>query len=76
MMLAYLFACLTLVEAVKYGNNHVPVRRDSALVEANFPAPNVTLSSPAFLFPERVPPAFGNGSDGPTDDADMSEFEF
>jgi hypothetical protein len=65
-------ACvLTSIEAVQYGNNHAPVRKDSDIVEANFADPNVTLLSPAFMNPESVPADFSNGSSGPTDDYEM-----
>ena len=63
---------LTLVEAAKYGNDHVPVRRDSDMVAANFQDPNVTLLAPAFLSPDTIPTTFANGSDGPTSDEEMS----
>lgn len=60
-------------QAVKYGNNHVPVRRDSPVIEAAFPDPNVTLLAPAFLQPESVQERFSNGSQGPTGHWEMGE---
>lgn len=65
---------LTFVEAVKYGQNHVPTRRDNDLVAANFPDPNTALLSPAFMSAEGVPAAFDNGTEGPTDDATVDYF--
>ncbi|GAB7361781.1 hypothetical protein MBLNU230_g1825t1 [Neophaeotheca triangularis] len=50
----------------QYGFNQRPVNQDSAIVEANFPRPNITLYSPAFLRPESVPETFAEGSSGPT----------
>lgn len=64
---------LTSVEAVKYGNNHVPVRPDDEIVEAAFPEPNVTLLAPAFTSPDTVQADFTNGSSGPTDDYELGE---
>jgi hypothetical protein len=64
---------LTRVQAQKYGNNHVPTRRDSAVVEAAFPEPNVTLLSPPFQNPSSIPDNFANGSSGPTDDYEMGQ---
>ena len=63
------------VEAVKYGNNHVPVRKDSELVAANFQDPNVTLLAPAFQKPDSVPATFANGSTGPTDQFELGQYE-
>ena len=65
---------LTSVEAVKYGNNHVPTRPDNELVVVNFPDPDITLLSPALMSPESVPSGFDNGTEGPTDDATMDYF--
>lgn len=72
-LLACLLVALTSVKAQKYGNNHVPVRRDNATVEAAFPDPNVTLIAPAFTNPESVLPNFSNGSSGPTPDLELGE---
>jgi hypothetical protein len=70
---ALLLAGLTSVEAVKYGNNHVPVRRDTAVIASAFPDPNVTLLAPAFQKPESIPERFANGSSGPTDQYELGE---
>ena len=64
---------LTSVEAQRYGDNHVPVRRDNATIEAAFPDPNTKLIAPAFTKPESVPGDFANGSSGPTDDYELGE---
>lgn len=72
-LVACLLLALTSVKAQKYGNNHVPIRRDNATVEAAFPEPNVTLISPAFTNPDSVLPNFANGSSGPTPDLEMGK---
>ncbi|CAJ0554922.1 Ff.00g134350.m01.CDS01 [Fusarium sp. VM40] len=59
---------------LRYGENWVPTIKDSSLVAANFPDVNITLRSPAFLNPERVPVRFANGSEGPTDDIELDYF--
>lgn len=59
------------VEAATYGNNHVTTRKDPNVLAAQFPSPNTTLLAPAFLSPETVPAAFVNGTEGPTDDAEL-----
>ncbi|OTA89999.1 hypothetical protein M434DRAFT_373259 [Hypoxylon sp. CO27-5] len=69
-----LLICSALVGAVKYGENHAPVEKDEELVAANFPDTNETLFSPAFVNPRSVLPGFGNGTDGPTDDATLDLF--
>lgn len=56
---------------LRYGENWAPTIKDSSLVAANFPDVNITLRSPAFLNPERVPARFTNGSEGPTDDIEL-----
>lgn len=56
---------------LRYGENWAPTIKDSSLVAANFPDVNITLRSPAFLNPERVPVRFANGSEGPTDDIEL-----
>ena len=60
-----------LCSAQQYGRNHVPVRRDDAVVEAAFPDPNVTLLAPAFTRPESIPAGFVNGTFGPTPDMEL-----
>lgn len=65
---------LTCVEAVRYGTNHVPVRRDNELVAANFEnVQGYELQSPAFLNPDSVPADFANGTAGPTSDAEVGK---
>lgn len=73
-LVACLLVALTGVKAQKYGDNHVPVRRDNATVEAAFPDPNVTLIAPAFTKPNSVAANFANGSSGPTPDMEMGKY--
>lgn len=56
---------------LQYGENWVPTNKDSSIVAKNFPDVNITLLSPAFLDPETIPTRFQNGTEGPTDDADL-----
>lgn len=65
---------LTCVEAVRYGANHVPVRKDNEAVVVNFrDVAGYELLSPAFLSPDTVPAGFVNGTDGPTSDSELGE---
>ncbi|KAF4966001.1 hypothetical protein FZEAL_10709 [Fusarium zealandicum] len=59
---------------LQYGENWAPTVKDSRLVAANFPDVNVTLRSPAFMRPDKVPARFSNGSEGPTDDIELDYF--
>ncbi|SPJ77977.1 related to Carboxypeptidase 2 [Fusarium torulosum] len=59
---------------LRYGENWAPTIKDSSLVAANFPDVNITLRSPAFLNPEKVPARFSNGTEGPTDDIELDYF--
>jgi len=52
---------------LKYGENWLPVVKDSDLVAQNFPDVDIELLSPAFLDPQSVPSRFTNGTEGPTD---------
>lgn len=57
----------------KYGENHVRVNLDSDMVEQGaFPAPNVTLLSPAFLPNATFVPGWFDGSDGATGQSTLS----
>lgn len=58
---------------LQYGENWAPTTKDSDLVSANFPDINITLRSPAFLNPGKVPARFSNGTEGPTDDIELGE---
>lgn len=70
------FSLLASVEAAKYGYNHVTVRKDSAIVAANFKdIEGVDLLSPAFLTPDTIPAAFSDGTKGPTDDDTLGKLE-
>ncbi|KAF4972238.1 hypothetical protein FSARC_1135 [Fusarium sarcochroum] len=59
---------------LQYGDNWVPTVKDSRLVAANFPNVNVTLRSPAFLSPDKLPTRFSNGTEGPTDYIEFDYF--
>ncbi|KAG9494980.1 hypothetical protein J7337_013209 [Fusarium musae] len=59
---------------LQYGENWAPTTKDSDLVSTNFPDVNITLRSPAFLNPEKVPARFSNGTEGPTDDIELDYF--
>jgi hypothetical protein len=51
----------------QYGENHINVNFDSQLVEQTaFPAPNVTLYSPAFLPNASFAPGWAEGTEGAT----------
>ncbi|KAH7210501.1 hypothetical protein BKA60DRAFT_524414 [Fusarium oxysporum] len=58
---------------LQYGENWAPTTKDSDLVSANFPDINITLRSPAFLNPGKVPARFSNGTEGPTDDIELAQ---
>ncbi|KAI3580466.1 hypothetical protein IWW34DRAFT_619089 [Fusarium oxysporum f. sp. albedinis] len=58
---------------LQYGENWAPTTKDSDLVSANFPDINITLRSPAFLNPGKVPVRFSNGTEGPTDDIELAQ---
>jgi hypothetical protein len=60
---------------LQYGENWAPTIKDSELVSANFPDVNITLRSPAFLNPERVPARFSEGTEGPTDLNELGKAE-
>jgi hypothetical protein len=61
-----LFAASALAQS-QYGENHVNVNFDSQLVEHTaFPAPNVTLYSPAFLPNASFTPGWTEGTEGAT----------
>ena len=77
-MLAWLISirllALTPCQAAKDDVTHAPVKPDNESAAANFPEPDVTLLSPAFIWPETVPFEFNNGTAGPTDDATVERF--
>jgi hypothetical protein len=61
-----LFATSALAQS-QYGENHVNVNFDSQLVEQTaFPAPNVTLYSPAFLPNASFASGWTEGTEGAT----------
>lgn len=61
-----LFAASALAQS-QYGENHVNVNLDSQLVEQTaFPAPDVTLLSPAFLPNASFDPGWSEGTEGAT----------
>lgn len=67
-----LFAATALAQGTKYGENHVVVGFDEQIVEQRaFPAPNVTLYSPAFAPNASFVPGWTEGSEGATSQADL-----
>jgi hypothetical protein len=69
-----LLATSTLAQS-QYGENHVNVNFDSQIVEQKaFPAPNVTLLSPAFLPAANASfdPGWTTGSEGATSQDKLS----
>jgi len=70
-----LFAATALAQGTKYGENHVVVGFDEQIVEQRaFPAPNVTLYSPAFAPNASFAPGWTEGSEGATSQADLDAF--
>ncbi|KAF5678696.1 carboxypeptidase 2 [Fusarium heterosporum] len=59
---------------LRYGEKWAPTIKDSSLVATKFPNVNITLRSPAFLNPSKVPARFSNGTEGPTDDIELDYF--
>ncbi|KAF9888942.1 hypothetical protein FE257_008111 [Aspergillus nanangensis] len=65
----------SMVSAVKYGYNHVPVIRDSEIVAGAFEnVDDVKLLSPAFVTPDIRLPGFSNGTQGSSSQEDLEEF--
>lgn len=59
----------------KYGENHAPLDPDSQIVEQTaFPAPNVTLYSPAFASNASFAPGWTQGTEGATSDDALSMY--
>lgn len=57
---------------LQYGENQRGTIKDSDIVAQAFSdVEGIELLSPAFLRPESTPPGWTNGTDGPTDDAEM-----
>ncbi|RVX74888.1 hypothetical protein B0A52_01165 [Exophiala mesophila] len=50
------------------------VLKDHEAIAQHFPDPNVTLLSPAFLWPETIPPGFKEGTSAPTDERTLDLF--
>ncbi|KIV96674.1 hypothetical protein PV10_00508 [Exophiala mesophila] len=50
------------------------VLKDHEAIAQHFPDPNVTLLSPAFLWPETIPPGFKEGTSAPTDEGTLDLF--
>lgn len=73
-MLLVLKAFTLTTLAAQYGYNHVKVWPDPPRIEKNFPPPNITLYSPAFLDTDQIPLVFANGTEGPTSDAVLDDF--
>lgn len=69
-----LLAAATLAQGTKYGENHVATAFDSQAVEQGaFPAPNVTLYSPAFAPNASFAPGWSEGTEGATSHAALGE---
>jgi hypothetical protein len=69
-------AAITAVSAqgLQYGENQRGTIKDSEIVAQAFPdVEGIQLLSPAFLRPNFTPPGWTNGTDGPTDDAEMGK---
>ena len=57
---------------LQYGENQRGTVKDSDIVAQAFPdVEGIDLLSPAFLRPDTTPEGWSNGTDGPTDDAEM-----
>jgi hypothetical protein len=62
-------------QGLQYGENQRGTIKDSDVVARAFPdVEGIELLSPAFLRPNATPPGWSNGTDGPTDDAEMGMF--
>ncbi|EOA84367.1 hypothetical protein ACJQWK_00925 [Exserohilum turcicum] len=71
---AALWAASALAQS-QYGENHVTVNRDSQLLEqAAFPAPNVTLYSPAFMANASFDAGWYQGTEGATSASALERF--
>ncbi|PNS15431.1 hypothetical protein CAC42_690 [Sphaceloma murrayae] len=58
-----------------YGENSLPVSRDSETVSRAFPElSNIELISPAFTNPDTLPEGWRNGTEGPTSDTELDYF--
>lgn len=69
-----LIAATVSAQGLQYGENQRGTIKDSDIVAQAFPdVEGVELLSPAFLRPESTPPGWSNGTDGPTDDAEMGK---
>ena len=67
----------SIASAVTYGNNHVPLRKDSEIVASAFEdVEDIKLLSPAFLTSDFRLPGFTNGTQGPSSQDDMGELGF
>ncbi|KAI2488013.1 carboxypeptidase 2 [Pyrenophora tritici-repentis] len=59
----------------QYGENHVNINQDSQLIEQKaFPAPNVTLYSPAFLSNASFDPGWAKGTEGATSQYNLDAY--
>ena len=68
-----LFGLASVVNAAKYGYNHVTVRKDSEIVAGAFKDVDVELLSPAFATPDILQPGFSDGTQGPSSAEDLGE---
>jgi hypothetical protein len=71
-MFKLLMFAATALAQTKYGENHVTVNFDAQIVEQTaFPAPNVTLYSPAFLPNASFASGWTKGTEGATSLKDL-----
>jgi hypothetical protein len=71
-MFKLLMFAATALAQTKYGKNHVTVNFDAQIVEQTaFPAPNVTLYSPAFLPNASFASGWTKGTEGATSLKDL-----
>lgn len=69
-----LLGLTSVVSAVTYGYNHVPVIKDTEIVAGAFEdVDDIKLLSPAFLTPNVRLPGFTNGTQGSSSQDDMGE---
>ncbi|KAF1965421.1 Zn-dependent exopeptidase [Bimuria novae-zelandiae CBS 107.79] len=70
-----LLAAIASAQGTKYGENHITTTFDSQIVEQRaFPAPNVTLYSPAFAPNASFAPGWFDGTEGATSEEDLDKF--
>lgn len=73
---AFLLGIASMVRADKYGYNHVTVRQDSEVVAGAFKDVDIELLSPAFVDTDVLQPGFSDGTQGPSSQDDMGEYQY